>query len=69
VAGSQSYPTNWRKSRHSNPQESDCVEVTATSEYVLVRDSKGDERELLLFLRSEWNRFITRARAGAFDLR
>ncbi|MFC5746085.1 DUF397 domain-containing protein [Actinomadura rugatobispora] len=33
-------PTRWRKSRHSNSQAGECVEVAGLSDAVAVRDSK-----------------------------
>ncbi|MBF6427105.1 DUF397 domain-containing protein [Nocardia cyriacigeorgica] len=59
----------WFKSRRSSAG-SDCVEVAHLgSGLVGVRDSKNPSGPALVFTPSEWDSFLTRARAGRFDRR
>jgi hypothetical protein len=57
---------NWRKSSAS--ATSDCVEVASSSNFVLVRDSKQGFPYTLRFTPSGWRQFLSRLRAGKFDL-
>jgi hypothetical protein len=56
----------FRKSTHSGP-ESHCVEVAATDNAVLVRDSKHADGPVLTFDRPAWTAFLDAVRAGEMD--
>jgi len=52
--------------RHSSHcKAGTCVEVAATADTVLVRDSTGT---VLEFTPAEWDEFLKGVRAGEFDL-
>jgi len=51
--------------RSSHCKANTCVEVAATPDTVLVRDSTGT---VLEFTPAEWDEFIKGVRAGEFDL-
>ncbi len=58
----------WRKSIRSNGQ-GQCVEVADNLPGVVaVRDSKHPTGPVLTFTSDEWRAFISRAKAGEFDL-
>lgn len=61
-------PTNvvWRKSSFSNGV-AECVEVAATADAVLVRDSKDRSGPVLTFTAAEWAAFTQSVRSGEFD--
>ncbi|MGW0051069.1 DUF397 domain-containing protein [Nocardia cyriacigeorgica] len=60
---------NWFKSSRS-VGGNDCVEVAHLGQgRVGVRDSKNPSGPALVFTPSEWDSFLTRARAGRFDRR
>jgi len=50
-------PVAWRKSSFSTGQN-DCVEVAATQDGVLVRDSKNREVGFLVASRSAWAKLL-----------
>lgn len=54
------------KSTYSGTDGS-CVEVAASPEQILVRDSKDKEGAVLTFNPEEWTAFILGAKAGEFD--
>ncbi|MBF6263244.1 DUF397 domain-containing protein [Nocardia farcinica] len=57
----------WFKSTHSSAG-SECVEVAhLDGGRVGVRDSKNPDDGVLVFTASEWDAFLTGARAGEFD--
>ncbi|MEV5573292.1 DUF397 domain-containing protein [Spirillospora sp. NPDC052269] len=47
----------WRKSTHSSPDHSDCVEVADLGAARLVRDSKDPEGPRLAVPSAEWRTF------------
>lgn len=57
----------WFKSSYSGPDR-DCVEVACLDKRsVGVRDSKNPTGPVLIFPRSEWQKFLAAARRGGFD--
>ncbi|MFF7945057.1 DUF397 domain-containing protein [Nocardia gamkensis] len=57
----------WFKSAHSSAG-SECVEIAhLDGGRVGVRDSKNPHGGVLVFTPSEWDVFVSGARAGAFD--
>ena len=56
----------WRKSTRSTAGE--CVEVAASPDRVLVRDSKDPDGTVLSFAYSEWRSFTHGVTDGEFDL-
>jgi len=54
----------WTKSSFS--KEGDCVEIAATDDAILVRDSKDKSGPMLHFTPSEWDAFLAGAAAGEF---
>ena len=57
----------WRTARRSAGNGA-CVEVAATSRYVLVRDSKDQDGPVIQYPGSAWQAFLGTARKGRFDL-
>lgn len=55
----------WRKSSHSGPPDSNCVEVAADRD-ILVRDSKSPGDGHLAFAHADWKTFIGGVKAGRF---
>lgn len=55
---------DWYKSSYSSAQGDDCVEVAATEQAVLVRDSKDAARPHLAVGRGGWARFVAHAARG-----
>ena len=55
----------WRKSSASGA--SGCVEVAATADEILVRDSKNRSGAVLRFTSVEWLAFLAGVRLGEFD--
>ncbi len=51
--------TAWRKSSHSSPDGSNCVEVACAGEMYAVRDSKDRDAAPLIFSRDQWRAFVT----------
>jgi hypothetical protein len=57
----------WRKSRYSEVDMSECVEVTELGDgAVAVRDSNNPTRPDLRFTASEWAAFVDGVRDGKF---
>jgi Domain of unknown function (DUF397) len=56
---------SWRKSTASGT--GNCVEVGRAGDSILVRNSKSPLGSQLAFTTSEWEAFLTGARAGEFD--
>jgi predicted secreted Zn-dependent protease len=54
----------WRRSRQCSAGS--CVEVAATGEAILVRDSKNLDVPPLAFTRAEWEAFVAGVKAGDF---
>jgi len=66
VADSEWPSDVWRKS--TAPQGGgDCVEVSITSESVLMRHSQSPHGPVLKFSLAEWQAFLTGVRNGEFD--
>jgi predicted secreted Zn-dependent protease len=57
--------SSWRKSGYCN--NSACVEIAYTKDYVLIRDSKDLSGPILRFNLREWNAFIAGVQHGEFD--
>jgi hypothetical protein len=55
---------NWRKSSYSGGNGGACVEV-ATTDHVLVRDSKNPDGPRLAFGRDAWAAFAVKVKTGA----
>jgi hypothetical protein len=51
----------WRKSDHSGT-ETNCVEVAAATNMIVVRDSKNLDGPVLAFTPAAWADFLTRAK-------
>ncbi|MFC4911749.1 DUF397 domain-containing protein [Actinomadura gamaensis] len=47
-------PLTWRKSTHSSPQHSDCVELADLGVAIAVRDSKDPEGPKLAIASADW---------------
>jgi hypothetical protein len=58
----------WRKSSHSGGSGGDCVEVAGLAIVVAVRDSKTPDGHKLNFAAPDWQAFVRRVKAGAYDL-
>lgn len=58
---------SWMKSSYSSGN-GNCVEVAATDDAVLVRDSKDRRGPVLTFTHTEWDAFTRGAHDGQFDL-
>lgn len=60
----------WRKSSHSSPNGSDCVEVAPVSvaDVIAVRDSKNPTGPKLAFGPAAWEAFTAHVKAGGVDL-
>ena len=57
----------WRKSRYSEVDMNECVEVTELGDGVVaVRDSNNPGRPYLRFTASEWVAFVAGVRDGEF---
>lgn len=48
---------SWRKSRHSQQEHDQCVEIARSHGYVGVRDSKDPEGPLLVIPADDWHAF------------
>ncbi|WP_243711472.1 DUF397 domain-containing protein [Actinomadura sp. KC216] len=60
---------SWRKSSHSEPNETERAEAgRATTRVVAVRDSKDPNGDILTFETGEWHTLLTNIRTGAHDL-
>lgn len=55
--------TTWRKSTYSGGNGSNCLEVAATPDALLVRDSKNREGISLVFAVRAWTQFATMLKA------
>jgi predicted secreted Zn-dependent protease len=55
----------WRKSSHS--EDTNCLEVAATSTGVLVRHSNDTAGQILSFSYDEWQAFVAGVRNNEFD--
>ncbi|BCY09580.1 DUF397 domain-containing protein [Actinoplanes sp. L3-i22] len=62
---SQAADLPWRTSSFCN--NTSCVEVAATPEFVAVRDSKSPRQLVLVYSKGEWQQFIAGAKNGEFD--
>lgn len=68
MTDSQSADDLWRKSKVSNTQGGECVEVRFAGDAVLVRHSQAPSGPVLEFSHAEWKAFLTGARDGEFDI-
>jgi hypothetical protein len=57
---------NWQKSSFSGGGASNCVEVGADGDQILLRDSKDPNGTVLSFTPDEWDAFVKGAAAGEF---
>jgi predicted secreted Zn-dependent protease len=65
--GASEWPSDtWRRSTASGT--TNCVEVSVTSESVLMRHSQRPDEPVLEFSHAEWEAFLTGVRGGEFDL-
>jgi hypothetical protein len=59
----------WRKSTHSNGEDTHCVEVANTDQQMFAaRDSKSPRGPILHLSRSNFARLLLEVKAGRFDL-
>jgi hypothetical protein len=56
--------TTWRKSTYSGGNGSNCVEVAASPESVLIRDTKNRSGSTLAFSPGTWRTFATSLKAS-----
>ncbi|WP_203824522.1 DUF397 domain-containing protein [Actinoplanes palleronii] len=56
----------WRTSSFCN--NTSCVEVAVTPDFVAVRDSKNLQLQALTYTTEEWRQFIAGAKSGEFDV-
>lgn len=49
----------WHKSRRSNSNGGNCVEVATLPDRVMVRDSKNPNGPVLAVSREQWRAFLT----------
>ncbi|WP_026413525.1 DUF397 domain-containing protein [Actinomadura oligospora] len=54
----------WRKSTHSTPNGSDCVEVADVAVAKLVRDSKDPEGPMLSVSSADWRALVVTLKDG-----
>jgi hypothetical protein len=59
-------PTRWRKSSYSISQ-ANCVELAATPDAVLLRDSKHPDAGHLILTRAQLAALLTDIKAGTLD--
>jgi hypothetical protein len=57
----------WRKSSFSGPNGGTCVEIAATDDGVLVRNSNRPDAGTIAFTRAELAAWIDGCKAGEFD--
>jgi len=57
--------STWRKSTHSGGNGSNCVEVAASNEKIMVRDTKNPESAVLTFPHPAWHHFAARLSSRA----
>jgi hypothetical protein len=65
VGDSEPSPNVWRKSTASASEN--CIEVSFTGEFVLMRHSRNPQGPVLSCSRSEWEAFLIGIRDGEFD--
>jgi hypothetical protein len=66
--GDSVWPSHvWRRSTASGGGGGNCVEVSITSESVLMRHSRSLHGPVLKFSFEEWDAFLTGVRRGEFD--
>jgi hypothetical protein len=58
------FKARWRKASRSSASGSDCVEVTAVTGVIAVRDSKDPEGPVLVFDRDAWRQLAERVSGG-----
>jgi hypothetical protein len=58
--------SDWRKSSYSGSQPN-CVEISASSAAIRVRDSKHRRGPTLGFARADWTQFAEAVSQGRFD--
>lgn len=51
-------PANWKKSKHSDPDNQGCVEYNLNGRLVAIRDSNHPERATLVFDAGEMSAFV-----------
>ncbi|QKW32748.1 DUF397 domain-containing protein [Actinomadura sp. NAK00032] len=54
----------WRKSSKSTATGNECVELTAMTGLIAVRDSADPDGPKLAFTSSAWREFMTRVKSG-----
>ncbi|MFG2020799.1 DUF397 domain-containing protein [Actinomadura geliboluensis] len=54
----------WRKSSKSTATGNECVELTAMTGLIAVRDSVDPDGPKLAFTSSAWREFMTRVKSG-----
>lgn len=64
MTGFDPSPAIWRKSSHSGPEGGDCVEVAASEQLILARDSRNPDGPVLAFSSAEWAAFTTAIKRG-----
>jgi hypothetical protein len=56
---------SWRRAQRCNA--ANCVEVAASGDAIVVRDSKSPQGPVLAYGRNQWATFVEGMKRGAFD--
>ncbi len=56
---------SWRRAQRCNA--GNCIEVAASGDAIIVRDSKSPQGPMLTYGRGQWENFVEGIKLGAFD--